>query len=148
VAFAAATSIATIGLYISYAIPIFLGAIYHKDFKAMKGPFDLKGLSIPIAGVSCLWISFITIIFCLPTLNPVSRETLNYTPVAVGILGAGAIGSWVLWAHHWFTGPAAEVAEAIRLGVDITEPGALEQREKAEEARAVAESTAKEIPGQ
>lgn len=32
VAFAAATSIATIGLYVSYGIPILVGLIYHKQF--------------------------------------------------------------------------------------------------------------------
>lgn len=37
VAFAAATSIATIGLYISYGIPILIGLIYHREFTAKKG---------------------------------------------------------------------------------------------------------------
>lgn len=132
VAFAAATSIATIGLYISYGLPILIGLFCHASFDAMKGPFNLGVMSRPIAAVACLWICFITVVFCLPTANPVSSETLNYTVVAVGILSIFAIGSWVLWARHWFTGPAAEVAEAMRLGVDITEPGALEEREKIE----------------
>ncbi|KAK3934766.1 amino-acid permease BAT1 [Diplogelasinospora grovesii] len=130
VAFAAATSIATIGLYISYGLPILIGLIWHRSFTVMKGPFNLKGFSRPIAAVACAWIACITVVFCLPTANPVTSETLNYTVVAVGIIGVGAILSWVLWARRWFTGPAAEVAEAMRLGVDPTEPGALEEREK------------------
>lgn len=130
VAFAAATSIATIGLYLSYGLPIFVGLVCHQSFTAMKGPFNLGALSRPIAMAACLWIGFITVVFCLPTANPVTSETLNYTAVAVGILSVLAIGSWVVWAHRWFIGPSAEVAEAMRLGVDITEPGALEEREK------------------
>jgi amino acid transporter len=130
VAFAAATSIATIGLYISYGLPILIGVVCHQSFEAMKGPFNLRGLSRIIAIAACLWIGCITVVFCLPTANPVTSETLNYTVVAVGILSLGAIGSWVFWARHWFTGPAAQVAEAMRLGVDITEPGALEEKEK------------------
>lgn len=98
----------------------------------MKGPFNLRALSRPVAGVACLWILFITVVFCLPTANPVTSQTLNYTVVAVGVLTIFAVGSWVLWAHRWFTGPSAEVAEAMRQGVDITEPGALEAREKRE----------------
>jgi len=43
VAFAAATSIATIGLYISYGIPILVGVIYQKEF--VKGPFSLGKFS-------------------------------------------------------------------------------------------------------
>lgn len=130
VAFAAATSIATIGLYLSYGLPILIGLFWHKNFTAMKGPFNLGALSRPVAAAACLWICFITVVFCLPTANPVTSQTLNYTVVAVGIIAVGSIGSWVVWARRWFTGPAAEVAEAMRLGVDITEPGALEKKEK------------------
>ncbi len=132
VAFAAATSIATIGLYISYGLPILIGLICHRSFTAMKGPFNLHGLSRPIAAAACLWIGFIMVVFCLPTVNPVTSQTINYTVVAVGIITVFALGSWVVWAHRWFTGPSAEVSEAMRLGVDITEPGALEEREKQE----------------
>lgn len=132
VAFAAATSIATIGLYISYGLPILIGVVCHESFTAMKGPFNLGRFSRPIAMAAVLWICFITVVFCLPTANPVTSETLNYTVVAVGILTIGAVGSWMVWARRWFTGPAAEVAEAMRLGVDVTEPGALEEREEME----------------
>jgi amino acid transporter len=132
VAFAAATSIATIGLYLSYGLPILIGLICHRSFTAMKGPFNLHALSRPIATGACLWIGFITVVFCLPTANPVTSQTFNYTAVAVGILSIFAVGSWVVWAHRWFTGPSAEVAEALRLGVDILEPGALEDPEKQE----------------
>ncbi|KAK4246323.1 hypothetical protein C7999DRAFT_15557 [Corynascus novoguineensis] len=130
VAFSAATSIATIGLYISYGLPVLIGLVCHKSFTAMKGPFNLGALSKPIAAAACLWIGFITVVFCLPTANPVTSQTFNYTAVAVGIVGVFAVGLWVLWAHRWFTGPSAEVSEALRLGVDITEPGALEMRAK------------------
>jgi amino acid transporter len=61
VAFAAATSIATIGLYISYGIPILIGLIYHKNFK--KGPFNLGFMSKIVAFVAVCWIGFISIIF-------------------------------------------------------------------------------------
>ncbi|KAI1811422.1 amino acid/polyamine transporter I [Poronia punctata] len=129
VAFAAATSIATIGLYISYGIPILLGLIWHKQFVAMKGPFDLKGMSRIVAFVATCWILAITAIFVLPTANPVTSQTLNYTVVAVGIIAIGATLAWVLSARKWFTGPAAEVAEAMRMGVDLTEPGGLEAKQ-------------------
>ncbi|KAK4694344.1 choline transport protein, partial [Lecanoromycetidae sp. Uapishka_2] len=102
VAFDGTTSIATIGLYISYGIPIAMGIVYSRNFK--RGPFNLRGMSKPIATIACLWICFITIVFCLPTINPVTSQTLNYTPVALGIVGLFAFGSWFLWARRWFTG--------------------------------------------
>jgi hypothetical protein len=94
----------------------------------MKGPFDLKAMSRPIAVGACAWIGTITVVFCLPTANPVTSQTLNYTVVAVGIIGLGSILSWVVWAHRWFTGPAEEVTQAMRMGVDLSEPGAFEER--------------------
>ena len=102
VAFMGTTSIATIGLYISYGIPIAVGLTWPRNFK--RGPFHLGFASKPVAIVACLWIAFITVIFCLPTQNPVTSQTFNYTPVALGVVGIFAFGSWFFWARRWFTG--------------------------------------------
>lgn len=127
VAFSAATSIATIGLYISYGIPILMGMIYPKSFQ--KGPFNLGFASRIIALIAVGWICFLTIIFCLPAQNPVTSQTLNYTPVAVGIVAAWAFGSWFLWARKWFTGPIRQI-EAERMGIPVVEqPDSLEEAE-------------------
>ena len=107
-------------------MPILIGLIYHENFK--KGPFNLKAFSRPVALIACLWIGFITVIFCLPNMNPVTSQTLNYTPVAVGIVSVWTFGTWFLWARRWFTGPIRQI-EAEQLGIHIDEPGALEQAE-------------------
>lgn len=137
VAFAAATSIATIGLYISYGIPILIGLIYPESFNTMKGPFNLGAFSRPVALVASLWIGFITVVFCLPTENPVNSQTINYTVVAVGIIALGAGGVWVLSARKWFVGPLREI-ELERMGVDISDPAEVEraEAERAEMERA------------
>ena len=103
-AFEGTTAIATIGLYISYGIPIALTIVWPDSFK--RGPFNLGSRfgSKVIAIAACSWVTFITIIFCLPAKNPVTADTLNYTPVAVGSVTIFAFGSWFLWAHRWFTG--------------------------------------------
>jgi amino acid transporter len=121
VAFAAATSIATIGLYISYGLPILIGLIWHRSFAAMKGPFNLKAMSRPVAFSACAWVGCITVVFCLPTANPVTDQTLNYSVVAVGTIAVGSSTTWVVWAHRWFTGPATEATETMSLGVDAGE---------------------------
>lgn len=158
-AFAAATSIATIGLYVSYGIPILVGLIYHQQFKKgqypaypqspnnvhasgandFKGPFNLGAFSRPVALIACLWISFITIIFCLPNANPVTSKTLNYTPVAVGIVCVWTFGSWFITARKWFVGPIRQI-QAEELGIDIEEPGALEEAEARGKLAMAAES--------
>ena len=127
VAFSAATSIATIGLYISYGIPILIGVVNPDGF--IHGPFNLGVFSKPVAIVACLWVGFMTIIFCLPNATPVNSQTLNYTPVAVGIVALWAFGSWFLWARKWFVGPIRQV-EAEVAGVDVDNPEAMDRAEK------------------
>jgi amino acid transporter len=126
VAFQAATSIATIGLYISYGLPILIGLINPSDF--IHGPFNLRAFSRPVALIACMWIGFITIIFCLPQINPVNSQTLNYTPVCVGIIGLWCMTSWVFWARKWFQGPVRQI-EAEVAGINVDTPGALEEAE-------------------
>jgi len=50
-----------------------------------------------------------TVIFCLPTANPVTSQTLNYTPVAVGIVALWVFVSWFVWAKRSFKGPTRVV---------------------------------------
>jgi amino acid transporter len=113
VAFSAATSIATTGLYISYTIPIAILLIEHKRFLEIRGPWNLGALSWPVALVATLWVTFVTIIFCLPTVNPVTSQTINYTVAAVGAVTIWSVGSWVLWARRWFKGPRQAAFEDI-----------------------------------
>ena len=106
VAFNAVTSISVIGLYISYALPIlFRLTIGRADF--VPGPFYLGPLSVPVGTAACAWVAFITAVFVLPTAYPVTRLTLNYAPVAVGVVLVGTLLYWVLpgvGARHWYRG--------------------------------------------
>jgi len=119
VAFSAATSIATIGLYISYAIPIALRVVYREKF--VRGPFHLGAFSYPIALTAVVWIAFIAIAFILPQINPVTSQTFNYSIVAVGIVIIYSVGFWVLSARKWFTGPVKQIA-AEEMGINVMEP--------------------------
>ncbi|KAF9449207.1 hypothetical protein P691DRAFT_759225 [Macrolepiota fuliginosa MF-IS2] len=111
VAFSAATSIATIGLYISYGIPIALRVIYRDRF--VRGPFHLGRFSYPIAVGAVLWIAFISIVFILPQVNPVDSQTLNYAIVAVTIVVVYSAGFWLLSARKWFVGPVKQIEEEV-----------------------------------
>src|SRR5256885_7492589 len=57
-AYVAVTSIATIGLYIAYALPILL-RLMAKDFKT--GPWHLGAWSRPIGIIAVVWVVFISI---------------------------------------------------------------------------------------
>ena len=123
VALAAATSIATIGLYISYGLPILIGMVNPAGF--IHGPFNLRFFSRPVALIACLWIGFITIIFCLPELNPVDSQKLNYTPVALGVTAVWCLASWLLWARKWFKGPIRQVEEVDMIRINVDDPNVM-----------------------
>ena len=115
-AYVAVVSIAVIGLYIAYALPIFLRQ-FSKDFKT--GPWHLGAWSRPIGWIAVIWVAFISVLFMLPTINPASLAkgvspfaTFNYAPVAVlGVLVIVTVW-WLVSARHWFKGPIIQGSEA------------------------------------
>ncbi|KAF9983367.1 hypothetical protein BGZ65_001874 [Modicella reniformis] len=106
-AFSAITSIATIGLYISYGLPTFCRLVYCENFE--PGPISLGRFSIPIGVVSCVWIVIITVLFVLPTSSPVNAKNMNYTVVVVAASAIYIFGNWYFNARHWFKGPISNI---------------------------------------
>jgi amino acid permease (GABA permease) len=105
-AYAAVTSIAVIGLYIAYVLPTFLRLRQGDDFE--PGPWNLGRWSRPIGIVAVTWVAFITVLFMLPQVSPVTAATFNYTPIAVlVVLGFAGIW-WLVSARTWFTGPKVQ----------------------------------------
>ncbi|HET7725961.1 MAG TPA: amino acid permease [Candidatus Limnocylindrales bacterium] len=106
VAYAAVTSIAVIGLYIAYIIPVFLRVRAGDSFQ--RGPWHLGSWSRLIGTVATIWVVFIAILFMLPQATPIRLDTFNYAPIAVGVVVLFAGGWWVLSAHKWFKGPKVQ----------------------------------------
>ncbi|GAA4839590.1 amino acid permease [Kitasatospora terrestris] len=103
-AYAAVTSIATIGLYIAYVIPTFLRLRQGDRF--VRGPWHLGRASRPIGVVAVLWVTVITVLFMLPQVNPITAKNFNYAPVAVAVVLGFAALWWVLSARKWFLNPS------------------------------------------
>jgi amino acid permease (GABA permease) len=119
--YAAVTSIAVIGLYIAYVIPSFLRLRAGEDWQ--RGPWHLGRWGRPIAIVAVAWVCFITVLFMLPQIKPVTWSTFNYTPIAVlAVLGFAGIW-WLVSARNWFTGPrvqgSAEELAAIERDLEL-----------------------------
>jgi amino acid transporter len=110
VAFGAITSIATIGLYISYVTPILLRRIYPQNFE--RGPWHLGRWSAPLGWIAVVWVAIITVLFCLPEVSPVTWTTFNYAPIAVGAVLVFSGTWWLVSARKWFTGPHRQGDEA------------------------------------
>ncbi|KAM0012244.1 hypothetical protein Hanom_Chr15g01387651 [Helianthus anomalus] len=102
------TSIAVIGLYIAYALPIFFRiTLARRSF--MPGPFSLGPFSIIIGWIAVLWVVTISVLFSLPVAYPITDQTLNYTPIAVGGLFVILVSYWIVNARYWFKGPVTNV---------------------------------------
>jgi amino acid transporter len=116
VGYAAATSVAVIGLYIAFLLPIILRLRAGSSFE--PGAWSLGRHYKWIDSIAILWITFISVVFILPFAYggiPWNKgfdwNLFNYTIVMVG--GAFVLfGGWyVLSAKKWFKGP-------IRQGTD------------------------------
>ncbi|KAL9537359.1 hypothetical protein MBANPS3_011844 [Mucor bainieri] len=112
-AFSAITSVATIGLYISYAVPIFAKLVNKKQFH--RGPLHLGRFSEIINIISIFWICLITILFVLPPVYPIEAVTMNSPQLdaclAVGLVFFGAGGAFLIDARKWFTGPVINLSK-------------------------------------
>ncbi len=113
-AFNAVVSIAVIGLYIAYAIPIYLRWRKGDDFE--PGPWTLGKKYKWVNPIAVLWVVLCVIIFSLPT-APISVpwdstfdiKYMNYAPVTVLIVIIAVGLWWLLSAKNHFTGPIRQV---------------------------------------
>jgi amino acid transporter len=115
VGYAVGTSIAVIGLYIAFALPIILRIKAGDSFE--HGAWSLGKHYKWIAPISVAWIALVCVLFLMP-LSPngilgaeeFGWEYVNYAPLTVG----GALilfGGWyLLSARNWFTGPVREAS--------------------------------------
>src|SRR5262249_29103418 len=125
-AYAAVTSIAVIGLYTSYVLPTWLRLRQGEAFQ--RGPWHLGRWSRVVGVIAVAWVGFISLLFMLPTVNPVEWSNFNYTPVAVLAVLGFAVGWWLLSARRWYRGPKVQGTraelEAIERELERLGPGA------------------------
>ncbi len=98
-AYLAVTSIAVIGLYIAYVVPVFLRRL-NPEFQ--PGPWNLGRWSPLVGWVAVGWVIFICILFVLPPASPVTVETFNYAPIAVAVVIVFAIITWFVGGKEHF----------------------------------------------
>ncbi|KAK9461027.1 Hnm1p [Lipomyces oligophaga] len=119
VAFLTVMSIATVGLYVSYLLPIITVMLCRRDFKRgyySMGPF--WGWTSNILG--SLYLIFTTIFFFFPTGMPVTGSNMNYCIAAFGITGIFGIVSWVITGRKDYI-RSVEVSNAIEMDPVVAE---------------------------
>jgi len=143
-AFFALTGICVIGLYISYAIPIYL-RLTNPDF--VVGPWNLKGKHKLVGWTALVWIGFISVLFIAPLFWPFwgpfgktefdagtpealtvfHQNNFNFTGPLVLIAAVFVLGYWSFSGKNWFTGPKVQGTKeellAIERELDAVEHG-------------------------
>ncbi|VDC07342.1 unnamed protein product [Peniophora sp. CBMAI 1063] len=99
---------AVIGLYTSYATPIFLRTTSGRH-RLVPGPFTLGRYFLPIGTIAWLWVSFIVIILLFPSSDNPGVQDMNYAVVIIGGVFVLSALTWMLSARKWFTGPISNL---------------------------------------
>ncbi|KAF2689666.1 amino acid transporter [Lentithecium fluviatile CBS 122367] len=107
-AFNAVLSMAVLGLYASYLIPIIYFMVYGRPKLAAHeyGPFRLpNGLGLPLNLLACAWLVLAIVFSIFPTFIPVTSQNMNYSVVVmVGWVVIGAV-YYFTWGHKQFEAP-------------------------------------------
>jgi len=124
-AFFAIVSVAVIGLYIAYVIPVFLRWRLGERYE--RGPWNLGSKYRWINPIAFVWVGLCVIIFSLP-FSPAavpgnkdfSWEAFNYAPVTVAAVIIFAAIMWAISGSKTFHTPVDE--DAATLAAELGEP--------------------------
>lgn len=107
-AFSSLAGASVIGLYTSYATPIFLRVTSGRQ-KLVPGPFSLGKWYMPIGSVAVAWVAFIVVLLSFPPDQKTNAREMNYAAVIILAVFIFASGSWLLSARRWFVGPLPNI---------------------------------------
>ncbi|WP_225836644.1 amino acid permease [Streptomyces sp. NK08204] len=102
-AFTAIVSVNVVGLFLAYAVPIFLRLRLGDGFE--PGPWNLGRWGRPIGWVAVIWILLSSVLFMLPQASPITADSFNYAPIALGAVLLVATVWWFATARRRFRGP-------------------------------------------
>ncbi len=105
--FSLSVQVATMGLYVSYGLPIALGGWARARGRlSRRGPFSLGKASVPIAVVAVLWCLFVLVVCSLPP--------NGLAGLVLGALAIGLVGLWQFRTKSRFSGPKVSLADLER----------------------------------
>jgi amino acid transporter len=106
----AVTGISTIGLYLSYGLPLLLRLLAIRAGRwrhAANGPWSLGSWSVPVTLIALIWIAFITVLFVLPP-----NSLTGY--IFAGVLAALAV-LYIVGVRGRFRGPVPQATSEEEL---------------------------------
>ncbi|WP_405557219.1 amino acid permease [Streptomyces sp. NBC_01171] len=104
-AFTAIVSVNVVGLFLAYAVPIFLRLRLGDEFQ--PGPWHLGRWGRPIGWAAVIWILLSSVLFMLPQASPITVDSFNYAPIALAAVLLIATVWWFTTARRRFQGPVS-----------------------------------------
>ncbi|KAI5121316.1 hypothetical protein M0805_003783 [Coniferiporia weirii] len=123
-------AIAAEGFYLSYAMPLAVRILgrFTGDYKELEGPYKLGRYSLALNVIGLIFLLFASITFNFPQVKPVTKDNMNYTSAALGVIGAVSLLTWITTGRASFTGPriddlggSEEVTEEPKDSLDVVE---------------------------
>lgn len=120
-AFSTVLSVATIGLYVSYLVPIVV-AIFNRD-RMLVGYYHMpKKIGIAVNTIASLYLTFASVFFFFPTALPVTGDNMNYAIVAFGIVTVIGSLCWFGGGKNTYGELIERVGETINITPDKYDP--------------------------
>ncbi|KAF9512453.1 hypothetical protein BS47DRAFT_1382962 [Hydnum rufescens UP504] len=102
-------ALTAVALDTSYIIPIACRRIFrnHPEVHFVPGPFYMgDGLLGWIVNINCIcWVCFVTVILCLPTVLPITKDNFNYASVITGSVIILSFIWYFLGGRRHYKGP-------------------------------------------
>ncbi|KAL8789736.1 MAG: hypothetical protein Q9213_000987 [Squamulea squamosa] len=111
-AFNAFTSLALIGHYTPYLLPITLMVIRRFGAKEIPwGPWTLGKWGLPVNIVSMVYSIMLIVFAVFPPFQPVTAKSMNYAGVIFGAIMILSTVMWFLYGRKVYLGPVRELTE-------------------------------------
>jgi amino acid transporter len=105
-AFNATVSLAVVGLYFSYLIPLVLMVIRRlKGIPLAPSPFSLGKAGLPLNLCAIIYTIFTMIFLFFPPYQPVTPQNMNYACLVFGSVVLFGLVWWALKGKKVFIGP-------------------------------------------
>jgi len=108
-AYGAIISLGTLGLLVSYVIPILFILLRRINGPPIEyGPFSVGRWGIPINLFSLVYLLYVIIWTPFPQILPVNAQSMNYAaPVFIAVI-LGALADWAFSGHKRFEIPVPQ----------------------------------------
>ncbi|KAG2046373.1 amino acid transporter [Suillus hirtellus] len=103
-AFNAFAGVAVMCLGASYAMPIAI-SLMNARRDMHDAPFNLGSVGTVINAVAVLWVMFVTVLFLMPAVIPVTMWSMNYASVVFGGFGVISAAWYMINGQFYYKGP-------------------------------------------